>query len=262
VISLLSLARKTGLAGRLNSSPFFYFLLRDTVSRWDSLLPLEPDFWGFRELPPREGIFLDIGANDGISARSFRKVRPGTPILSIEPNPRLEPSLKALKSSLPDFDYRILALGDAPGEAVLYTPVYRGRALSSYSSLDPGEIRARMAMHLLKHSSWEGVRLSESRVPVDTVDSLGLFPAWVKIDVEGREAAVLRGMAATLRRSRPAVLVEFIPAQWPAILDFIRSLDYVPRVFDAGRRAFREPAGPDPDNIFLLPGETACSNSV
>jgi hypothetical protein len=49
-------------------------------------------------------------------------------------------------------------------------------------------------------------------VPVTTVDAAvaehGLLPAVVKIDVEGGEVAVVRGMAETLSSARPTVLVE------------------------------------------------------
>ena len=38
-------------------------------------------------------LFLDIGANDGISARSFRLFNKTTPIFSIEPNPCHEAAL-------------------------------------------------------------------------------------------------------------------------------------------------------------------------
>ena len=41
-----------------------------------------------------------------------------------------------------------------------------------------------------------------------TLDSLGLRPDLVKIDVQGTEAEVVRGGLETLRATRPALLIE------------------------------------------------------
>ena len=50
---------------------------------------------------------------------------------------------------------------------------------------------------------------SGTRVPVRTVDSLGLPPPeFIKIDVEGHELAVFKGAEATLREAQPGILLE------------------------------------------------------
>jgi FkbM family methyltransferase len=54
-----------------------------------------------------------------------------------------------------------------------------------------------------------GPALAVRTVSVDAlVEELGVRPALVKIDVEGAEACVLEGMAATLRTARPIVVCE------------------------------------------------------
>jgi FkbM family methyltransferase len=49
------------------------------------------------------------------------------------------------------------------------------------------------------------------------VERVGLAPAFVKIDVEGHEPAVLRGAAAMIERHRPVVLCEVGPATAEAV---------------------------------------------
>src|SRR5689334_3352621 len=71
--------------------------------------PHERDLVGFGRCTDREGLFLDIGANIGRSAMTFRLLRPAAPILSIEPNPLLARDMSLLKRLLPHFDYRLCA---------------------------------------------------------------------------------------------------------------------------------------------------------
>ena len=47
------------------------------------------------------------------------------------------------------------------------------------------------------------------------VETLGLEPGLIKIDVEGAEPFVLRGMQETLRAHRPAVMLELHPRWLP-----------------------------------------------
>jgi hypothetical protein len=46
---------------------------------------------------PEDGLFLDVGANVGQSAMSFRIFNRQARILSIEPNPDLEPDLRIVR---------------------------------------------------------------------------------------------------------------------------------------------------------------------
>ena len=60
----------------------------------------EPEFEMFRYLGHQPGrVFLDIGANTGQSAMSFRIYDARTRIVSLEPNPALAPELEFVGSS-------------------------------------------------------------------------------------------------------------------------------------------------------------------
>ncbi len=62
---------------------------------------------------------------------------------------------------------------------------------------------------LLRHSYLTG---SASTVPVVTIDEICPGPVTlIKIDVEGNEAAVVRGAAATIDRYSPVVVFEYAP---------------------------------------------------
>ena len=167
---------------------------------------LELEFHAFRVLPSTARLFLDIGANDGISARSFRLFNKTTPILSIEANPCHEPALKRTKAALDSFDYKLVAAGERRGQLVLHTPVFRGIALTAYAAMDRSEAERRVRHDM--PSSARRLRFIETVVPVIPIDDLALTPDFVKIDVEGFELEVLRGMVATIERCSPIFMIE------------------------------------------------------
>src|SRR5260370_4334356 len=71
------------------------------------LLPHDKSYFALRHfiaLKPN-GLFIDVGANDGISALSFRQFDRTYRILSLEPNYLLESSLKKIKARDPHFAY-------------------------------------------------------------------------------------------------------------------------------------------------------------
>ena len=114
--SLMPVAKALKIDQLIRRNVYAYELFRTYIGRLGFMLPLELDFQAFRVMPSSGSLFLDIGANDGISARSFRLFDKSTPILSIEANPCHERSLKRAKAALDLFDYKLIAAGERRGE--------------------------------------------------------------------------------------------------------------------------------------------------
>jgi len=133
-------------------------------------------------------------------------------------------------------DYRIWAAGDAAGEADLYIPVYRGVPITAEASLtrefveDSPSLRNQLGERM--HSP--DFEIVHRRITVQRVDDLSLVPAFVKIDTQGHEQAVLTGMTDTLKTHGPPVLVE---APSSETTSFMVALGYQPYSYDdAGDR--------------------------
>jgi FkbM family methyltransferase len=249
--SLMPVAKALKIDQLIRRNVYAYELFRTYIGRLGFMLPLELDFHAFRVMPSSGSLFLDIGANDGISARSFRLFDKSTPILSIEANPCHERSLKRAKAALDLFDYKLVAAGERRGELVLHTPVVRGIALTAYAAMDRSEAERRVRRDM--PSSAKRLRFIETVVPVVPIDELALAPDFVKIDVEGFEVEVLRGMRATIERCVPIFMIEYYPGGMAAISQILHPLGYRAYVFDRRADAFRphdEEEGAD--NVFYL----------
>jgi FkbM family methyltransferase len=259
-LSLVPVVRALKVEQAIRRNVYAYELFRTYVGRLKFVLPLELDFHAFRVLEPTGGLFLDLGANDGISARSFRLFNKTTPVLSIEPNPCHERALKRAKASLELFDYRLTAVGERRGEMVLHTPVFRGIALTAYAAMDRAEAQRRA--HRDMPRSVNRLKFIEALVPVIPVDELMLTPDFVKIDVEGFEVEALRGMVTTIERCKPVFMIEYYPGNTAGIADILRPFGYRAYVFNRHASAFRAYEGGDAENLFHLPPSRQSSSPI
>jgi FkbM family methyltransferase len=211
----------------LTRFPWLYSRARRPYATARYLLrrPHDIDYAAFGLFPQTDGLFLDLGANAGMSSMSLRIYQRRAHILAIEPNPFHEPDLRWAKRVVGRMDYRIWAVGDEPGEAEFFIPVYRGVPITTEASLtrqfvlESPSLRDKFGERM-DSSDFEIVHI---RVDVHRIDDLSLAPALVKIDVQGHEQPALSGMSQTLESYGPPVLVEAPSSETKA---FMASLGY------------------------------------
>lgn len=142
---------------------------------------------------------VDVGANVGVhTVRLARLTGRGGEVVAIEPDPEVvrRAQHNITLNGLANVRVINAAASDRPGQMRLYRPGPR----------DANRARA----SLLHHPYLTG---DDTTVPVVTVDDVcaGNPVALIKIDVEGHEAAVVRGAAGTIDRYAPSVIFEYAP---------------------------------------------------
>jgi FkbM family methyltransferase len=228
--------------------------LRLAVGYW-ARRPHDPDFRLFARLDGEPGLFIDGGANSGQSALSFRLFNATFRILSFEANPLLERDLAWTGRLLgASFAYRMVGLGSATTERVLHVPVVDGVPITGEATFDerllrdePGT-RARIAAFAATDA------LDVLRVPsrVVKLDDLELAPQAIKLDVQGEELDAIRGMLATIARSRPVIMLEN-NLRIAEIRDVLREHGYRDFVYDPATNLLAEaPTPPETVNVFFL----------
>ena len=161
---------------------------------------------------------VDVGANIGNHSlwfsRRFRRV------VSFEPNPVCAHMLRAsvAVNGVKNITVHEIGLGDFPGKAS-FAIGYDGNLGGSHivtgpASLSPGLIE---------------IAIESGDSILDSNDNADERIALIKIDVEGHERAVLRGLENTLRRHSPVVLFESMGSAQDGpdgVFNFLRSLGY------------------------------------
>ena len=171
----------------------------------------------------------DIGGDQGIYTLFFaRKVGPGGRVFAFEPNPfsYAHITTNVELNHFAHVEVRNLALGESPGELTFAFP-----------AKDPGRGTADPLIRdqILKEPGAKSITIA-----VDTVDNLigkGLArPDFCKIDVEGLELNVLRGMKQTLTEHRPTLFIEIHGADMAAKTANIRRVGSF--IFDQGYQIY------------------------
>jgi FkbM family methyltransferase len=242
--------------------PYTWKLAWAIVRRFPFLLPHDKSYNALRHfiaLKPN-GLFLDVGANDGISALSFRRFDKNYRILSLEPNGLLEPSLKKVKAGDPRFDYMMVGAGAKPSNVRFHVPVYNGIVLHTFTSSSLEHTRSTLARTFGSYVA-AAANIGSVEGKIVRVDDLKIEPAIIKVDAEGFNYDVLLGAAETIERSRPFVVVEIEPEEADKIRRYLEDLRYDLLAYDIGQDRFHVSpdvvhAGPSGErNFFAVPKE-------
>jgi FkbM family methyltransferase len=196
-----------------------------------------------------DGLALDVGANLGV----FTMVLAGAfqSVLAFEPAPDLVPLLElSLRfHGVQNVALLPVALSDSPGSARLERPA--GHADNrGMGRLAPGEAVPGDGFSIELRSG--DAEVADRQRPV----------RFIKIDVEGAEAAVLRGLSQTVATDRPVIAVEVLTTDALTLVESLVPRDYQawalglgrPRRFD--RVGLRERSLVEHlDLVYLVPHE-------
>ena len=171
-----------------------------------------------------KSIFLDVGANIGVTSRAARIVNPFCKIYCLEPSPKAYYYLK--KNS--DSDWIIFNCGAGAEERVV--------------DFCEAEFLAGSSIELGSESSRLGKKIINIKVnKIDSIiadNNIQDFPTFVKIDVEGFEKEVIEGSLLTIISNNYPVLIFESWGDWKLrevsdasnlrneLMTFVKSLGY------------------------------------
>jgi len=145
-------------------------------------------FYG--SLLPRSALSFDVGANIGDKSEAL--IEAGSRVVAFEPNPLLHGELLSRFKGERNWTVVLAAVGGEPGVLPFYA-----REIPLLSSLDVEGVQ-----------EWQAPLIGTYHVPVVTLDmAIQTFgvPFFCKVDVEGWEYEVLKGLATPI----PVVSLEY-----------------------------------------------------
>ena len=155
----------------------------------------------------RGGVFLDVGANVGNHSLFAAMYLGASKVISVEPNPIAHGILRAnigLNGQHDKVTLLPIGLSDERCLASINIPLHN----LGGGMLAPGAADARIQVYT-----------GDELLSGSTVD-------FIKIDTEGMELNVIRGLANTIRRDRPSLFVEVEDKNVDAFLQLMKTFEY------------------------------------
>lgn len=217
-------------------------------------LPHENDFLFFEYLndAPKQVVFVDVGANAGQSVISFLMSCPTGRVISFEPNLLYKPVLEGIRELVGArrFDFRMCGLSDIEGELDLFIPLVDGWPYMQEASVNMDQFEKPWVRDRLLSYGKE-IAITTTRAKFDIGDRLIEQADVVKIDAEGAEMSVLRGLRTHVEGCAPIFMIE--NNDYFAVTDFLVDKGY--GVYQFNEEVGLQPMSGATTNCFYLKAE-------
>ncbi len=218
---------KYKIARLLERNPLINIFLYNNIIHFPFFLPHEKDFHGIKLLVKsnKSNLFLDVGANNGISSLGFRRLGYENPIYMFEPNKYIYKKFLTkfkYKNNFKVFNY---GLGIDNEIKDIFYPFYGNICLHYFGSSNKNYIKD--SIKLTSPNYINKIKITKSKMTLKQYDQLNFKKKidFVKIDVEGHDLFVLEGMKKSIKKFSPIILVEFNIENFKEIYKFLNSYE-------------------------------------
>ena len=176
-------------------------------------------------------IVLDIGANNGSSAKTIRIFEKRSKILSFEPNKIFYKKLSKLKKRINFFDFKIVGGDNTSNIKYLYIPKFKNFFLDSQASVSEDLSKDSVSRGVFDNRAIKKIIFKKIKCNFERIDKFKTKPYFIKIDTEGSEHKVLEGLKDTIKEYKPIIMLEKNHLNYKKIIVFLRLYHYQPYLY-------------------------------
>ncbi len=189
----------------IRAHPAIYIIIRNLV-KYTNIFEKDFDGLKFLDINEKKMNIIDVGASDGIASKFFNNNLNVDKIYCYEPNEYFLKILKKTKQK--NIIIKPYAIGNKNIKKKIYFPRYnffnKNYDIISYAHYD----QKLMNHFLLDFKFRENLSIASS---ILTIKKIGLFKKkihLIKIDTNGFELSIIKGLIQTIKRDSPVLLVE------------------------------------------------------
>tara|TARA_Y100000591_G_C21836541_1_gene702896 strand:- start:813 stop:1625 length:813 start_codon:yes stop_codon:yes gene_type:complete len=219
---------KYKLVRLIEGNPTLNLFIYNNIKFLKFFLPHEKDYLGMKKLCQNslDKVIIDIGANLGISSMGFRQMGFKNKIYIFEPNPIIfKKYLVKIKKNYENIILKNIALGNVNKKKDFFVPYYKNEAIHYFGSFDKKYIDNSIKMTFPKVQS--EIRFKKKKINIKKFDNLNIKikPHFIKIDVEGFDFFVLKGLSKTIKKYKPILLIEYNKENFKQINNFLKNYE-------------------------------------
>ena len=232
----------------IRSHPLVYFIFRYLV-RYTNIF--EDDAHGVSYLNFHKKInIIDVGASDGIASKFFMKKLNVSNILCFEPNIPYVKILKKLNyKNMKVYDYGI---GEKDANYKVFYPRYqffkKNFDLVTYTFYDKKELQKQINQDF---KFKRNINIVQKEIFLKKIDKLNLKISLIKIDVNGHELSVVKGLNNIIKKDKPALIIETDKNIYK-IDNYLKKLNYKKYSFIRKKKSFEKIKNTYPLNTYFL----------
>ena len=232
----------------IRSHPLIYFVSRYLI-RFTNIF--EDDANGVKFLNLRKKInIIDVGASDGIATKFFCKNLSVNKVLCYEPN---EPYVRILKGlnnkNIIIYPYGI---GQKESKHQVFLPRYKffkkNLDLVTYTFYNKKDLIKQIKIDFKFRKN---ISIVKKIISLKKIKKMKLRISLVKVDVNGHEYAVIKGIQNIIRRDKPAMIIE-TDKNIKKIELYLKKLNYEKYFFDTKNKVFKKINKNYPLNTYFL----------
>lgn len=222
--------------------PFIQIFTYNLISNFHFLFPHEKDYFGLNKLINKNNKkdFIDVGGNIGLSTIGFRQLGFKNRIFIFEPDKLYcIKKLQNLKNKISNIKILDFALSDKNEKKKLYQAYFLGIKMHFLSSFDKRYLLNIIDQVYYSFKICFKVKSQEFTLKKYDELKLKINPCFIKIDVEGYDHKVIKGMLKTIKKYKPFILVELNKENFFQINKLLKK-DYHPYLFIFENKKFKK----------------------
>ena len=208
------------------SNIYLYLLSKYLYQNYLYIFFYEKEFRILKFIKNNNKVILDIGSNNGVSARSIRLFNKKNKIISFEPNKLLKKKLLLTKKKINNFQFKLFGVLDKKKKTNLFIPFFRGYSLDAQSSVKLSYVKDSLKRGIFQKNLMKKINIKKILCDFQPIDIYQFNPFFIKIDTEGTEHLVILGLLKTIKKFKPILMVEKNNLNFYSMSKILKKLNY------------------------------------
>jgi FkbM family methyltransferase len=239
----------------VRSHPLLYYYVRQLV-KYTSIF--EEDANGTKFLMFKNSLnIIDVGASDGIASKFFLNNLNVKKIICFEPDKNYVKILKKLNNKV---IVRPYAIGEKTKYTTVYYPEYtifgRKYRLITYCYYNKDILKRQLELDFKFRKK---LKIIKQKIRIQKIKKINIKIDLIKIDVNGYEFSVIKGIKDIIKRDKPALLIE-TGAETRKIKNFLKTYSYKHYVYSNKKKNFYKAEKDYPLDTYFLQNHHLNSN--